>query len=97
MSAAKTNKDGDLEITGNLKLATGKVVKINDVTQRTAAQMALVAAVAGTTPAGGSGATAGAYDTAENRDALIATVAEIKASLNDLIAKMKTAGYIASA
>lgn len=60
------------------------------------AQPATVAAVAGLTPAGGTGATAGAYDTANNRDALIATVAEIKVSLNDLIAKLKTAGIIAT-
>lgn len=59
-------------------------------------QPATVAAVAGATPAGGTGATAGAYDTAANRDILIATVAEIKASLNDLIAKLKTAGIIAT-
>jgi hypothetical protein len=66
------------------------------------------AAVAGTTPAGGTGATAGAYDTANNRDALIATVAEMKvtvnairvdlaadrAKLNDLLAKLRTAGIV---
>lgn len=55
---------------------------------------AAIAAVAGTTPAGGTGATEGAYDTAAHRDALIATVAEIKAQLNDLLAKLRTAGVI---
>jgi hypothetical protein len=49
----------------------------------TAIGAATPAAVAGATPAGGTGATAGAYDTAANRDILIATVAEIKARLNE--------------
>lgn len=56
--------------------------------------VAAVATVAGNTPAGGSGATAGAYDTAAHRDELIATVAEIKASLNDLLTKLRTAGIV---
>lgn len=50
--------------------------------------------VAGLTPAGGVGATAGAYDTAANRDTLIATVAELKAQLNSLQAKLRTAGFL---
>jgi phage-related minor tail protein len=58
------------------------------------APMTAVAAVAGTTPAGGVGATEGAYDTAEHRDALIATVAEIKAQLNTLLAELRTAGFL---
>lgn len=43
-------------------------------------------AVAGTTPAGGTGATEGAYDTAGNRDAFIATVAEMKTTVNAVVA-----------
>lgn len=53
-------------------------------------------------PAGGTGATAGAYDTAANRDALIATVnalrtavSELKADHNDLLAKLRAAGHVA--
>ncbi|HEY5275072.1 MAG TPA: hypothetical protein VIK38_00800 [Coriobacteriia bacterium] len=42
-------------------------------------------AVAGLAPAGGAGATAGAYDTAEHRDAFIATVAEAKVTINALV------------
>lgn len=42
-------------------------------------------AVAGTTPAGGTGATEGAYDTAVNRDLFIATVAEVKVTVNALV------------
>lgn len=50
--------------------------------------------VAGLTPAGGTGATAGAYDTAAHRDELIATVAEIKTQLNALLAELRTAGIV---
>lgn len=38
-------------------------------------------------PAGGTGATAGAYDTANNRNAMIA-------SLNALLARMRAMGFI---
>jgi len=55
---------------------------------------AAVADVAGLAPAGGTGATAGAYDTAAHRDALIATVAEIKVQLNALLAALRTAGIV---
>lgn len=55
---------------------------------------AAVANVAGPTPAGGTGATAGAYDTAAHRDELIATVAELKTKLNALLAELRTAGII---
>lgn len=54
-----------------------------------------VATVAGATPAGGTGATAGAYDSAANRDILIATVAELKAQLNALLAALRTQKIIA--
>lgn len=60
----------------------------------TALPTAAVATVAGPTPAGGTGATAGAYDTAAHRDELIATVAEIKVSLNALLAALRTAGVV---
>lgn len=43
------------------------------------------AAVAGATPSGGTGATEGAYDTAAHRDAFIATVAEMKTTVNALV------------
>lgn len=42
-------------------------------------------AVAGLTPAGGAGAAEGAYDTAANRNTFIATVAEIKVTVNALV------------
>lgn len=55
---------------------------------------AAVADIAGTTPAGGTGATAGAYDTAGHRDSLIATVAELKTQVNALLAALRTAGIV---
>ena len=44
-----------------------------------------VDSVDGTIPAGGTGMAAGAYDTAMNRDTMLATVTELKASVNALI------------
>ena len=43
------------------------------------------AAVTGLIPAGGTGATEGAYDTAAHRDTALATIAEIKATVNALV------------
>jgi hypothetical protein len=43
------------------------------------------ATVAGTIPAGGTGATAGAYDSAVNRDTALTTVTEIKTTVNALL------------
>ena len=52
-------------------------------------------------PAGGSGATAGAYDNAANRDlmitsltAVIADVADIRTQFNALLAELRTEGTI---
>lgn len=59
-------------------------------------QPATVAAVAGLIPAGGTGDASGGWDTAGHRDTAITTITEIKTQLNDLIAKLKTAGIIAS-
>ena len=42
-------------------------------------------AVAGAVPAGGTGAAAGAWDTAANRDTAITTISEIKTSVNAAI------------
>jgi hypothetical protein len=66
------------------------------------------AAVTGTIPAGGTGAAAGGWDTSGNRDTAIATIGELKTKLNaaivdlasertklnDLLAKLRTAGII---
>jgi hypothetical protein len=43
------------------------------------------AAVAGTIPAGGTGATEGAYDSAANRNTMLATVGEMKTTVNALV------------
>lgn len=63
---------------------------------RAAGRAATVAAVAGLIPAGGTGAAAGGWDTAPNRDTAITTAGEIKTQLNALIAALKTAGLVAS-
>lgn len=89
MSAINTDKDGNLKVQGDIQLAAGKRIKGNGGSAGT-----VIAAVAGATPAGGTGATAGAYDTANNRDALIATVAEVKAQFNALLAELKTQGVV---
>lgn len=60
-------------------------------------------AIPAAAPAGGTGATAGAYDTAANRDAAITTinglrtnVTNLQTAFNDLLAKLRTAGVISS-
>mgnify|MGYP001586836652 CR=1 FL=1 len=44
----------------------------------------IVARAAGSIPAGGTGAAAGAWDTAANRDTAITTIGEMKDTLNNL-------------
>lgn len=46
-------------------------------------------------PAGGAGATAGAYDTAANRDAMIVTLNDTRTRLGELEARMQALGLIA--
>lgn len=48
--------------------------------------------VAGSIPAGGTGMAAGGYDTAMNRDTMLATLAEVKATVNDALADLHTMG-----
>lgn len=63
---------------------------------REAERGAHVASVAGLIPAGGTGATAGAWDTAGNRDTAIVTATELKTQLNALLTSLRNAGVIAS-
>lgn len=70
-------------------------VRVNDKALL-GAQSAAVAAVAGLIPAGGVGAAAGGWDTAGNRDTAIVTIGEIKTQLNDLLAKLRAHGIIAT-
>lgn len=58
-------------------------------------RQAAVADVAGLVPAGGTGAAAGGWDTAGNRNTAITTVTEIKTQLNLALAAMRGAGVIA--
>ncbi len=86
---------------GEIKIETGGKIVPNSGTQ--AAAIADVAASDPlAAPAGGSGATAGAYDTAGNRDLMIAAVndnrtqtIEIKADLDAIKAALRGAGILA--
>lgn len=51
-----------------------------------------VDSVDGSIPAGGTGMAAGGYDTAMNRDTMLATVTEEKASINEMITKLGAMG-----
>lgn len=64
--------------------------------ERESGRGAHVASVAGLVPAGGTGATAGAWDTAGNRDTAIVTAGELKTQLNALLTSLRNAGVIAS-
>lgn len=71
--------NGDIEIKKSLKVGTVAGSSLGfygaaPITQRAGAAQAAA-------PAGGTGTTAGAYDTAANRDALIALVNEMRATL----------------
>lgn len=86
--------------------AVKHIVDENGITHDSDQQSAeadLGAITASTAPAGGSGATAGAYDTSTNRDLMIASltatqvdVAALRTKLNALLAKLRTYGIIAS-
>lgn len=54
-----------------------------------------VADVAGTIPSGGTGATAGGWDTAGNRNTAITTFTEIKTQLNALLVRLRYRGFLA--
>lgn len=73
------------------------------VVKKAAVQAAVTAATITAAPAGGTGATAGAYDTAENRDiaiaainSLITEVAELTSVVNGILTKLKSAGIMSS-
>lgn len=51
-----------------------------------------VDSVDGTVPAGGTGATAGGWDTSGHRDTAIATATETLTSVNEMITKLGTMG-----
>lgn len=55
-----------------------------------------VASVAGSIPAGGTGAAAGGWDTAANRDTAITTMTEIKTQLNALLTELRARKIISS-
>lgn len=97
------DQGGDRQVVksgGEIKIEPGGAIS-NDGTQASA--IADVAASdPSAAPAGGSGATAGAYDTAGNRDLAIATindlrtmVLEIKADLDAIKAALRGTGILA--
>jgi hypothetical protein len=63
---------------------------------RESGRAAHVAAVAGSVPAGGTGATGGAWDTSGHRDTAITTITEIKTQVNALIDSLEDAGILAA-
>ncbi len=95
---------GTAEVIDTAGVAT---LELDGVPIAGAAQGTAVADAAAATaidaPAGGAGATAGAYDSAINRDAMITSqnaliddVADIRTQLNALIASLEVAGVIAT-
>jgi hypothetical protein len=86
-------------LNGVSALAATETVK--GVVLKAAIQAAPVAAVPAAAPAGGTGAAAGGWDTAGNRDLAIATInglrldiIELQAVVSGIITKMRTAGQI---
>ena len=63
---------------------------------REAGRGVYVAAVAGTVPVGGTGAAAGGWDTANNRNTAITSANEVITQFNALRTSLVNAGLIAS-
>lgn len=76
--------------------AAGVVSVLLDGTKVLGEQQAAIASVAGSAPAGGTGAAAGGWDTAANRDLAIAAINETKAQVNLILTALRTAGIIAT-
>ena len=97
------DKDGDRIVVasgGELKVESGGKVTNDGVQAAAVADVA--AADPAAAPAGGTGATAGAYDTAANRDLMITAVnanrtltIELSTKFDALIAALRGAGIIA--
>lgn len=92
-----------LEITRMVGIVTPAAATAEDLGSvfKAAAQVDVTAAVIAAVPAGGTGAAAGGWDTAVNRDAAIASmnsaiteVAELTDVVNGLLAKLRTAGVL---
>lgn len=95
--------DGDRQVIksgGEIRMESGG--KITDDGTQAAAIADVAAADPAAAPAGGSGATAGAYDSAANRDLMITAVnanrtltIELSTKFDALIAALRGAGIIA--
>ncbi len=97
-------QSGDRQVVksgGEIKMETGSKI-VNNAGAQAAAIPAVAASDPLAAPAGGTGATAGAYDTAANRDLMIAAVnvnrtqqLEIKADLDAIKVALAGAGILA--
>lgn len=65
------------------------------LSRQTLRQGSTVAAVAGSVPAGGTGAAAGGWDTANNRNTAITTMTEVITQFNALRTSLRNAGLLA--
>jgi len=83
---------GSFEVTDTV---AGAVSLLMDGLAVLAERQAAIASVAGTAPAGGTGTTAGAWDTAANRDLAIAAINETKAQVNLILVALRNHGLIA--
>lgn len=89
------------------KAGTAQVVPeatptVEGTVKQGAATVNSTAATGSAAPAGGTGTAAGGWDTAVNRDLAIATInttrdlaIDVQSKVNDLLAKLRTAGVIA--
>ena len=96
--AVKAAADADAVV--RIALCSGDAVTV--AADQAAAVADADAATATDAPAGGTGAAAGAWDTAEHRDAAIATInalvadtAALRATVNALLASLRAAGLLA--
>lgn len=96
-------KDATFEIDVTNDVVTVKIDGVQVFGEQAAAIANIAAATASAFPAGGTGAAAGAWDTAANRDLAIAAfaaalvdIADIRTQMNDLLAKLRTHGVIAT-
>jgi len=80
--------------TTGTKIGTGATQKIGVWGATPIVRPTALTATATTAPAGGTGATAGAYDTAAHRDTMIACVQNTKTRLDELETKLKALGML---
>ena len=80
--------------TTGTQIGTGATQKLGFYGATPVVKPTALTATATTAPAGGTGATAGAYDTAANRNIMIACVQNTKTRLDELETKLKALGIL---